>query len=371
VRQVLINLLSNAVKFTDAGEVSLRVSARRQHGDGVIITIRVQDSGIGIPEHLHHRLFRQFSQIDTTMARQHGGTGLGLAISQRLSRLLGGSISVRSQEDRGSTFTFIFAARVAPPPAADPFPGSLAGLRVRTVLKPGIVGEQIASLLTHWGASVTTAADCSSVNVLVMDEEAVAPAAADGDGNATPTILVTNLRPATADRSEPEPEYVIIKPVRARALHEALCEASGRDAQAEQDRAGVSPPPLIQLQGLAVLLVEDDDANRRVVHLMLQELGLDVDEARSGFEAINHARRRQYDVILMDVQMPGCDGLEATRQIRSEKSGAAPLIYALTANIMEDDEARCRAAGMNGYLSKPLRLSTLASVLNRFVAQRA
>ena len=367
VRQVLINLLSNAVKFTDAGEVSLRVSAVRQQGDDVVITIRVQDSGIGIPEHLHHRLFRQFSQIDTTMARQHGGTGLGLAISQRLSRLLGGSISVQSEEGRGSIFTFVFAAHAAPLPAADAFAGSLAGLRVMTVLKPGIVGEQIASLLTRWGVSVATTADRGLVDVVVMDEEAVGPADATA-GEGPPTILVTNLRPATADRNEPE--YVIVKPVRARALHEALCEASGRDAQTDHERAGVPPSPVIHIQGLTVLLVEDDDANRRVVHLMLQELGLEVDEARSGFEAINHARRRQYDVILMDVQMPGCDGLEATRQIRSENRGAAPLIYALTANIMEDDEARCRAAGMNGYLSKPLRLSTLASVLSRFVAQR-
>jgi len=298
VRQVLINLLSNAVKFTEAGEVAVRVSARVA-GDTATISIRVSDTGCGIPAHLHHKLFHRFSQIETGPNRQIGGAGLGLAISERLSRLLGGSLTVESREGFGSAFTFVFTAVSAGP----------------------------------WQAR-------------------------EGEGLGE---IKVRRRPGDY-RSGPPSDRVIAAPAAAPAEH------------------------AFEPGSLSVLLVEDNDANRRVVRMMLAELGLDADEAASGSEAVERALQRDYDLILMDVQMPDIDGLEATRRIRALRPGSgqalgpgsgqaadrdpAPFILALTANVMESDEARCRDAGMNGFLPKPLRLSTLEATIAALVSLR-
>ena len=262
IRQILINLLSNAVKFTDTGEVAVRVGARTD-GERVTVTIGVHDTGVGIPPHLQHKLFQRFSQIDAA-DRQRGGAGLGLAISERISRLLGGSITVDSRDGHGSTFTFTFTAPIAPPAPLDSPAGGLRGTDITTPEQP--------------------------------------PFAA---------------------------------------------------------------------QSLTILLVEDNEANRRVVLLMLAELGLTADEAASGLEAVERARHRRYDLILMDVQMPDIDGLEAARRIRAGEGDLKAIILALTANVMESDEARCRAAGMNGYLSKPIRLNTLEAALTSLASPRS
>jgi CheY-like chemotaxis protein/anti-sigma regulatory factor (Ser/Thr protein kinase) len=245
---VLINLVSNAVKFSDAGRVTVRARVATVGDDAVAIEITVRDTGRGIPAHVLPHLFQRFSQFGARGAREHGGVGLGLAISRRLSYLLGGSLTVESEEGIGSTFTFTFQARAR---VAD----DLGGDAVRSG--------------------------------------------------------------APADRS------------------------------------------------LAVLLVEDHDASRQVLRLMLEELRLDVDEAASGAEAIARAAGKPYDVILMDVQLPGVDGLEATRRIKDAAAGPAPIVVALSAAATASDERRCREAGMDAYLLKPVRLDALAAVIRR------
>jgi two-component system sensor histidine kinase/response regulator len=185
-----------------------------------------------------------------------------------------------------------------------------------------------------------------------------------------PVITVKRLRSAD-DWDRRLLGQVIATPVRAEALHDALAKATGLELAAPGIANGAAGQPPFEADSLTILLVEDNDANRRVVRLMLTELGLEADEAASGLEAIERARRRHYDVILMDVQMPGIDGLEATRRIRTEQCGTPSIILALTANVMESDEARCREAGMNGYLSKPLRLNTLEAALGSLVSPRS
>jgi CheY-like chemotaxis protein len=199
-------------------------------------------------------------------------------------------------------------------------------------------------------------------------------------------LLAVMRRPAD-DRGRPFSGRVVATPVRAQALHDELAQAIGRGPFAKAaDSAAVRERPFGG-QSLSILLVEDNDANRRVVRMMLAELGLEADEASSGTEAVERARQRHYDLILMDVQMPDIDGLEATRRIRAlrQSSGQAlrqgsgqadvpeiaPFIFALTANVMESDEARCREAGMNGFLPKPLRLTTLEATIGAFVASRS
>jgi PAS domain S-box-containing protein len=385
IRQVLINLLSNAVKFTDTGEVAVRVGARRKDGTATV-TIGVRDTGVGIPAVLQHKLFQRFSQLDTAAGRQVGGAGLGLAISERLSRLLGGSMTVESREGHGSTFTFVFTAQIASPSAADSHArGSLGGVRVLAFLGAGIVGDQVHSLLREWSVHVTLASGEPPTPPPGVEVDAILVEASASNGTLyaavvtnrerwglahVPVITVKRRRSAD-DWDRRLPGQVIATPVRAEALHDALAKATGLELAAPGIANGTPGQPPFEADSLTILLVEDNDANRRVVRLMLTELGLEADEAASGLEAVERARRRHYDVILMDVQMPGIDGLEATRRIRTEQRGTPSIILALTANVMESDEARCREAGMNGYLSKPLRLNTLEATLGSLVSPRS
>jgi PAS domain S-box-containing protein len=387
VRQVLLNLLSNAVKFTETGEIAVHVGATAAGAGSALITVRVRDSGSGIPAHLHDQLFQRFTQLQRSPGGPRGGAGLGLAISERLSRLLGGTLSVDSAPGVGSTFTFVFAAGAAPSgESTDPVAGSLAGVRVVALVGPGVVGDQIRSLLARWGTRLRVVVRNSDAP-LPAGDEAFDAVVVDGDawdgglgalalheltalGAHLPVVMIRRLRSSPVREFEPA-GLVIAKPVRASALHEALCAATGV-ARPTADLKMPSPPgELFASDSLAVLLVEDNDANRRVVQLMLEDLGLKVDEAADGFQAIERARSRQYDVILMDVQMPGLDGLQAARRIRVEQRVKPPIILALTANVMEGDEAKCREAGMDGYLSKPLRLETLAAVLAPLASQKS
>ncbi|HSL23649.1 MAG TPA: ATP-binding protein [Vicinamibacterales bacterium] len=379
VRQVLLNLLSNAVKFTDTGEVALHVVAEKQRDRRVTVTVSVRDTGCGIPESQRHHLFQRFSQIPRLSPGPNKGTGLGLAISERLSRLLGGALTVESEPGRGSTFYFTFTAGIpADEPLGDAHTGSLSRVRVRPCLEPGIIAGQVLSLLRRWGVAIVTpdmpAADHDAI--VLVDADAAADGRVRHDAvrpspHRRPVVLITRLHPAPASEYEPG-DRVVAKPIKAAALYEALCGAAAvavvpeppaPEARASVDALAHSP--------LSILLVEDNDANRRVIQMMLQELGVEVDEAADGLTAVECARDREYDLILMDVQMPGIDGLEATRRIRAEQSGAAPTIIGLTANVMTGDEAKCRAAGMDGYLAKPVRLQTLSSVLTPLRARHA
>ena len=371
VRQVLLNLLSNAVKYTASGEVAIRVSAVAERHGSVALTIAVSDTGIGIRKDMQGRLFRWFSQVEPAGAQSTGGTGLGLAISDRLSRLLSGSMSVESEYGKGSTFTFVFRAPAAP--ANRPDWSDLAGVRVLAVVGPGIVGEHILSLLRNGGVQATLhdagTAPPAGVDAVVVDSNAVGGSLYDRllrNRAAWGLAGVPLVTLAQVGRPGGHPsaalERLVSAPVRVRALHDALCAAT-RPWLAVED-ASVADSPARAGIPMAVLVVEDNEPNRRVIRLMLEELGVEPDDAACGQDAVDAAARRDYDVILMDVQMPDLDGLEATRRIRASGRAHRPTIIALTANVFESDEARCRAAGMDAYLQKPLRLDALSDALH-------
>ncbi len=376
VRQVLLNLLSNAVKFTNAGEVAVSVSLEASGDGGTVIRARVRDTGIGIPAHLQDRLFRRFSQISEGGGARHGGAGLGLAISQRLSRLLGGSIAVESEPERGSTFTFLFNAGVDHASVVGcAVDRPLEHRRVLVIARPGVVCEHLQWLLRGWGATTHVAPDAASLaagdawDAVIADADTFAggPAAAEAALRATtPLVLITRARAVAAAAQAAAPR--VNKPIKARALRAAL-ESSGAIGLPEPAPVESTLRALPQ-HSLRVLLVEDNDANRRVVGLMIKELGLDADLAAGGIEAVEASRRSEYDVILMDLQMPDLDGLEATRRIRRDRPVGGPAIVALTANAMQGEEERCRQAGMDGYLPKPIRLETLANVLLPLAGRR-
>jgi signal transduction histidine kinase len=371
VRQILLNLLSNAVKFTDRGEIAVHVGATHLAGGTTQIVMSVRDTGRGIPAHLQSMVFERFSQIDATPSRERGGAGLGLPISHRLARLLGGSLTLHSTPRVGSTFSFSFDAEPAPAPdGIHDEMTVLTGRRALVLVSPGIVECQITSLLAQWRMSARTVTggsvapcEAGSFDVMIVDADAgedriVASRAVmcANAGASRPVVVIRRLRSSSLT----DDPCQVVKPVRARALYDALRTALAlvdpTQALTPRVASGASAP-------LSVLLVEDDPANRRIAHLMLDELGCQADEAINGLEAIERARARAYDVILMDLQMPGLDGLETTRRIRAGRHGREPFIIALTASVMKDDQARCRAAGMDGHLVKPLRLDTLADAL--------
>ncbi len=385
VRQILLNLLSNAVKFTDEGEVAVHVSAKAGPDDCVTISIAVRDTGCGIPANVHDQLFRRFNRIDPTLTRRHGGVGLGLPISHSLSQLLGGSLTVESAVGRGSTFTLTFNARLAPGQAAtDPLDTPLSGVRVLAFLGPGIVGRQVRSLLNRWGVDAATFEhyDSSpppdtSFDAIVVDAETrggrlqalALKRREQWHLQKIPVIAFARASVAGAPAVE-HFDHTLGIPVRAQALYETLSTVAG---VVEPKVLWPKPelPPRVGAAGcLKILLVDDDGPNRRVIRMMLEELGLEVDEVASGVEAIARARSHAYDVIFMDVRMPDVDGLEATRRIKTEASSSHPVVIALTANVMRGEEARCREAGMDGYLPKPLRLNTLAAVLAPYLPEK-
>src|SRR6185503_413033 len=287
VRQVLLNLLSNAVKYTASGEVAIRVSAAHERHGSVALTIAVSDTGIR--KDMQERLFRWFSQVEPAGAQSAGGTGLGLAISDRLSRLLSGSMSVESEYGKGSTFTFVFRAPAAP--ANRPDWSDLAGLRVLAVVGPGIAGEHILSLLRNGGVQATLhdagTAPPAGVDAVVVDSNAVGGALYDrllrnrtAWGLAgVPLVTLAHMGHAGRHPSAAL-ERVVSAPVRVRALHDALCAAT-RPWVAIEDTSVTESPACADLE-MAVLVVEDNDPNRRVIRLMLGELGVEPDEAACG-----------------------------------------------------------------------------------------
>ena len=400
MRQIVINLLSNAVKFTTNGEVLLTVTTApvATPADGLnttdaarlTVTINVTDTGIGISPEGLARLFHSFSQVDATTTRAYGGTGLGLTISQRLARAMGGDVTVTSTPGQGSTFTATLTVAVSTGATPDTVRSSgelaLAGLSV-LVVDDNPTSLRILELqLTTLEMLCTSAATASAALALVADGyrydiavidmhlpemDGLELAAALRDRGSTPNapvVLLTRmgLRPAGGDGSY---AAILSQPVKSAALRDALCGALNRERDVGC-RHGPQDESLVPAaQPLRILLAEDNPVNQRVTQLMLDRLGHHLDIVSDGRAAVEAATTAQYDVILMDVQMPQMDGLEATRRIRTGLAGEhQPYMVAMTANAMVEDRDACAAAGMEGYLAKPVRAHELRQLLNRIGA---
>ena len=383
VRQVLVNLVSNAVKFTERGEVVIAVRGQRE-GDVVRCRFAVRDTGIGIPKERRGRLFKAFSQLDPTNTRKYGGTGLGLAISKRLVEAMGGTIWVESDAEAGATFCFTLPAQAVPGAEAPPAP-VLAGRRALVVDDSAAAREMLARWLRAWGMHAVTAASGEEALARCAEEGPFEVALVDAqmpemDGSppadrlcdafdATPIILLTTLSTLGTMKRDGTPcrHASLAKPVKRQQLHDALVGVFAPGS------AGVPPSlrsPLLEGRKLAerhplrILLAEDNLINQQVALQLLEHLGYRVDAVANGLEVIEALERQSYDVVLMDVQMPEMDGLEAARRIRRTfAEDRQPYIVALTANAMREDRERCLAAGMDAYLSKPMRVPDLTRCL--------
>jgi PAS domain S-box-containing protein len=394
LRQVLLNLLSNAVKFTEAGEVVLSVGARRPPAPDrpYELTFSVRDTGIGIAPDRLDRLFQSFSQVDTSTTRRYGGTGLGLAISQRLTELMGGRIEVTSVVGRGSDFHFTIRAHAAEAslPARRDLSGvqpSLRGKRVLVVDDNATNRRILTTYLATWGMPARATGSPNEALAWIraderfdvaildmhmpeMDGVSLARAIVQHPSAATlPLVLFTSLGRREALGDSTSFAAYLHKPIKPSQLFDALVSVLAEQPVHVAPRAAARSemdPGMAARLPLRILLAEDNVVNQKLALRLLAQMGYRADLAGNGLEALDAVARQTYDVVLMDVQMPEMDGLEASREInRRWPAPARPRIVAMTANAMQGDRELCVAAGMDDYVAKPIRVEELVAALER------
>lgn len=406
LRQIIINLLGNGIKFTERGEVVVSVSASvvdfsaagtdqrpetRTKGAGYELHFAVRDTGIGIPPDRMHRLFQSFSQVDASTTRRYGGTGLGLAISKRLAELMEGSMWVESEAGKGTTFHFtirVAAGTRAPSPAIPPLQHPLRGKRLLVVDDNATYRRLLAQQSQSWGmlaeAAETPAEainwlrqgqpfDVALIDRHIPGEDTLAFAAEIRQVAAgLPLVMLNFLRgkEVMAEADAAGFAAVVTKPVKPAQLLDVLLSVfSDRplqvQKQARTDEVAFDAAMASRLP-LRILLAEDHATNQKVILRLLERLGYGATVAANGVEALQALRNQTYDVVLMDMQMPEMDGLETTRHIRAEWPGPlGPRIIAMTANAMQGDREACLAAGMDDYVSKPIRVPDLVEALSK------
>jgi PAS domain S-box-containing protein len=391
IRQVLGNLLGNAIKFTESGHVLLRVSAAGESAEDTQVLFEVEDTGVGIAAEDCRRLFEPFSQADTSTTRRFGGTGLGLAICRRLVQLMNGEIGVDSAPDKGSRFWFTASlpAGTEQPPRVQ---SDLDGKRVLVVDDHPVNRMVLRKQMQALGLRVTAAADAAEAwerlqaagasdafDAIVLDHEMPGTdgielgrrVLADPRWRALPIVLLScggNKYDSTRARAAGFAGY-LIKPARSSQLREMLEAAVGGKPFGEMLLRQRVEAPAERFSG-RVLLVEDNEVNRRVAVAVLRKLGLDVDAVVDGEEAIACMDAVDYDLILMDMHMPRMDGLEAARVIRARETGGARRvpIVAMTANVVAEARSACLDAGMDDFLPKPFLRAQLVHALSRWLA---
>ena len=379
LRQILLNLFNNALKFTEAGEIVLDVD--RDGEDRLRLSVR--DTGIGIPPERADRLFKSFSQVDASTTRRYGGTGLGLAISKRLAELMGGTMWVESTgvAGEGSAFRFTIVAVPATEGDGPVVPAGrqaeLAGRALLVAIRHGTSRTIVATLAREWGLEIREAGTAAEVrahlrraqqlDVAVVDTELLAEDGLDaalGERIASTAIVTVSAIGGGGRLTRP------LKPARLFAAVRAT--VTGKSDEAVAARAGLTlDPEMGERLPLRILLAEDNSVNQMLAVRLLRGLGYTADVAGNGLEAVEAVDGGGYDLVLMDVQMPEMDGLEATREIRSRHTIGGPWIVAMTANAMAEDRDECLAAGMDDYVSKPIRVEELVSALERAAGAHA
>jgi PAS domain S-box-containing protein len=392
LRQVLVNLLNNAVKFTSNGSISIEVRRIQHRGDVIQHTwleFTVRDTGIGIPRDRVGRLFKAFSQVDSSTTRKYGGTGLGLAICQRLCKLMGGDIRVESTVGQGSAFIFTMQSDAAALPAdtgAPPLPAALHSAPLIIIEDYAITQQRLRNFFQNWGADchiVSTAAQAVELaarlpvppGLLLVDYreadepgllKTLAPLAA-------PRLLMLPFgQTLTAWPPDGHSYTFISKPLKTNVLVHAIVAIF---------TAPALPTAIINTPGagllatelpLKVLLAEDNLVNQKVALRFLERLGYHSTAVANGIEALAALERDHYDLVMMDLQMPEMDGLEASRQIRQRLDASRqPKIIALTANALHGDRDRCIAAGMDDYVTKPVKLHEIEAAIRRQFAPQS
>jgi signal transduction histidine kinase/HPt (histidine-containing phosphotransfer) domain-containing protein len=413
LRQILVNLIGNAVKFTQQGEVVIEVVSAGhtprsipfghesdtdflRHPDQWLLHFSVRDTGIGIPLERQNRLFKSFQQVDAATTRHYGGTGLGLAISKRLAELLGGKIWVESEAGRGATFHFTISARAPATTVAPAWQGpqpQLAGKRLLVIEDNATNRSILTRRGQQWGLTVETAVDSRDgltrlaqgdlFDAVILDWQLpdkgglalTEEIRQQPSGRYVPLIALGLPRPG-GESMQPLPTSVaafVHKPIRPAQLLETLCRAMSVQMRREK-KAPVAPvldPDLARRLPLRLLLADDNPINQKVGLSVLQRLGYRADLAGNGVEVLKALEQKVYDILFLDVQMPEMDGLEAARQICQRwPADKRPCIIAMTGNALIGDREKCLQAGMDDYISKPIRVGDLQAALEHWGAPK-
>ncbi len=381
LRQIITNLLSNAVKFTEVGEVSFRVGLIDTGPQTQRLRFDVEDTGIGIEEQKIDGLFEMFTQAEADTARKYGGSGLGLNVCKKLVELQGGEIGVTSSSGQGTTFWFTMSFEIAADSCAD---GALVEKKIAlfdncetcsTIISQYLRGSGLRSRFENGGDDILDQlqqfVETGYVpQLLLVDYNAIAD---DPDGfireldrlfgRRRPELFVLTRQGGIVERMKAKNVAgVILKPIRLTQLYEQILDALPQDE--------VASPTRIEVEGARVLLVDDEHINRHVGQMILERIGFDVDVAADGDEAVRKTMEKRYDVVLMDIQMPGVDGLETTKVIRrreKEQGDTRLPILAMTANALPAMKDRCLAVGMDGFLTKPMKPETLLQHLQPYL----
>lgn len=403
LRQILSNLVGNAVKFTEKGEVVIRVSLEEETYTHATVRFAVTDTGIGIPQNRMDLIFRSFSQLDSSMTRKYGGTGLGLAISKQLTEMMGGQIGVEIKEGKGSTFWFtaVFEKQPEGEEAPPVLPADIRGKRILVVDNNATNREVLCGYLKSWNCRHGEASSAQEALPLMRHAaESGAPfqlaiigfimSGMDGEAlgreiKADPALKKTVLVMLSSQGQRGDAARIkdigfaayLTKPIKGpqlfSCLETVLGEASGRTGNGHK-RSFVTRHTLAETKNrlVRILVVEDNTINRNFALSLLKKLGYRVDAAVNGVEAVKILGSIPYDVVLMDVRMPGMDGYEATRIIRDGKSNIhnhdIPII-AMTAHAMKGDRERCLEKGMDDYVSKPIEPRKLVDAIERQLAK--
>ncbi|HEX4242049.1 MAG TPA: response regulator [Steroidobacteraceae bacterium] len=396
LRQILLNLFGNAVKFTQAGEIALSVQPTAHDAESTTLRFELRDTGIGIPEARLHSLFQPFSQVDNSTTRRFGGTGLGLSIVKRLAAMMGGDVGVESEEGLGSTFWFTgrFGASVAQPGSAVPaLSAAIRGQRILVVDDNRTNCKVLAGQLRRLGAESVCVNSAAEALTLMNAERGARPFEValidhqmpDCDGaelgrriNADPLLKSTRLVLLTSSGQKSDVTRFeelgfagfLLKPVVLRELAtclETVLSAKAEDWHSRTQNIVTQRTVPFGEKKRRILLAEDNPVNEKVATHTLRRLGYEVHAVGNGREAVAAWQNGRYDLILMDCQMPILDGYEATREIRSLEAGRGHIpIVALTAHAMKDDDAKCKAAGMDHHLTKPLDRERLQACLDHY-----
>ena len=396
IRQVLLNLIGNAVKFTKGGEVLIRVDRSRADRDAGLLRIEVHDSGIGIRKEAQRMIFDSFSQEDGSTTRRYGGTGLGLAICSQLVELMGGTIGVDSEIGRGSIFWFTVPAKDPIAAVREPTDAPLANMRAMIIDKNPTSRQVLKEEMAYWSVDGVchdaiepaiddlnkASRDGRPFDVLFVDQRLdnldalyVHRLLSPDESIRASQLVLLGLPTETAEGSETAIWNIdghLAKPVGRSKLFDCLNGATiRRKTSLSLPMANEHPP---SEHGLRVLLAEDNPINQDVARAMLASFGCDVQIARNGREAIDVLQDQDFDIILMDCQMPVMDGYEATLAIRAQESSVAEghvPIVAVTANALPEDRDKCIAAGMDGFLSKPFTIDGLRQAIEQYTSAGA
>jgi CheY-like chemotaxis protein/nitrogen-specific signal transduction histidine kinase len=392
LRQILLNLVGNAMKFTHHGEIFIGIDLVKLDREQLELAFQIRDTGVGIPQDKLSRLFKAFSQVDSSTTRKYGGTGLGLVISQRLVELMGGSIAVESEPGIGSSFAFTIKASVSQHALCQYVNGNLSGDEGKRIL---VVDDNKTNLtilknqLEYWKLLPTLASSGSEALQILTQQEKFDLVITDMqmpdmDGvqltkhikikyPLLPVILLSSIGTESRKKHPDLFSAVLNKPVKqqhfSRVLHAVLSPEAKAMPLEEQNSKQVLSADFAVKYPLKILIAEDNPVNQKLTTRVLNKLGYQqIVIAQNGLEVIEKFDEQFFDVIFMDVQMPEMDGLETTRMIRL-KHYQQPIIIAMTANVMQGDREECMRAGMDDYVSKPVKLERMVEVLQKWALE--